>query len=539
MCALLLIVGAVGLQVAAVEAAATPRAADESESESASSEGSSEATFGDEASAQPTSSPTTTPTPQPSPTATGSPAPSQTPTSSGSSPSPTETSSPSPPGLVNLVVGSRARALLVQLGSQVNYVVTVENTGDVALDGVTVINDVPSELDVAGVPVIDEADSINLISVGSREQIVWGFNRIEPGTSLRLPWTAVVVGVGDFSATNNVTAVSPSKVAEGASDIFLAVPGRARVDDTPVTEAPPRTVTRKVVTYVQRRVVTAPETASAEGLPATGVAATGWFWLGTFLLGAGAFLVLLLRARSDQRRTLLLAMAAVMTFAACVSNGTDAPSGSQPEVTEDAASPDTTTDDGSGVGAEVGEDEDEGEQVLGTRVGRDDDETVVPEDDDTIIATDPGDDETEVTFETVPVVSFEPVTISGQPLRIESLGSLSGQNSVSFEWDEGSRQILSATSGIRFTDDPATLVANLGVTRGPIGTIAVLTNATEDRRLEVSGRVVLNISGGGSSTNLASEAIDVILEPGGQVTVPFSYLLPSGSYSVVASFEPN
>jgi hypothetical protein len=55
----------------------------------------------------------------------------------------------------------------------------------------------------------------------------------------------------------------------------------------------------------------------------------------------------------------------------------------------------------------------------------------------------------------------------------------------------------------------------------------------------VQGRLILEVSSGQDSMTLASHDIDQILDPGDSVTADFVFLVPSGSYSISARFEPS
>ena len=512
----------------------------------ASEDESSEATAAEETSAQPTATATSTASPTATPTPSASSA-SPTPAPSSTTPAPVETTPP-PDVPADLAVESRNSGLLAQLGGTVDYVVVVTNRGAETLRGVTITNDVPAELDVAGVPVIDAADTINLITVGSNEQIVWGINALAPGQSVRLPWFAQVVKLGDFAATNSVIATVPRKTVTATSDVYLAAPGSTRVDDGRPVKVKPRTITRRTVTYESRRVATAPDAQAAPGtLPATGVAPLGWVLLGVVILVVGLLLVVLFRPGGDRRRILLALVAGLVTLAACVSGG--------PDATDSAEDPRSVTEKDANVAA--GTEVTPSDEVLGTRVDRDDDAsdegTGNPDqtDDDDGVADNDGDgpvaaddddgDLTEGSFivETVPVETFEVVRIAPEPAPVVPLGSLTGANTMNFEWDEPSRTMASGSSGIIIGDDPASLTTSLSAEQGPIGMAATIRNDSETDRLAVRGRIALQISGTSGSARLTSAPIDVVLEPGGEVTTPFSFLLPSGSYSATAVFLPS
>ena len=541
-----LLIAALAFPMAAFEGAEQPRAS-ASEGEASDAE-MTEATTAETTSAQATATPTTTPssTPSASPSPTPESSPSSTPSPGPSTASPAPVETTPPPAVPDLVVRSQSAGLLAQLGATVEYVVVVTNRGAEAVRNVTVTNDVPAELDVAGVPVVDVADTINLITVGSNEQVVWGINTLGAGRSVRLPWTGQVVDLGDFSATNSVIATAPRSVVTATSDVYLAASGSPRVDDGIPAKVKGRTVTRRTVTYEQRRVATAPDAQAAPGsLPATGVDPLGWVLLGVVALITGIALMILLRPGGDRRRALVALVAALLTLAACVSG--------EPGTTDPVGDAGTETEREAGVAAETDVADDE---VLGTRVDRgngttgpgtgnggstpDDGADANDADDDSPVVTG-SDDGADGTFvvETVPVETIEVVRLAPEPATIVPLGALTGANTVNFEWDEPTRTMGSGTSGIIFGNEAASLTTSLSSERGPIGMASTIRNDSETDRLAVEGRVVLQISGSSGSARLTSSAIDVVLEPGGEVTAPFSFLLPSGSYSATAVFQPS
>ena len=422
--------------------------------------------------------------------------------------------------------------MLAQVGARVLYSVTVTNAGTEELRNVVVIDDVPPELNIYGVPVIDAADSINMITFGSTEQIIWSFDSIAPGRSIRLPWYADVVGSGDLAATNVVTASAGEAPVSSVSDLFLATAGNSRVVTGEPSDPPPaKTVRKRVVTY--RAVPPSADVsdsgtaahAGPDALPNTGIPSSGWLALAALVIGGGAALYLL-GSRPKRHRFSAVLIAAVIALTACVTSGDD-PS----EVGE-------LEDVGSQASVERRGTESD-DQVLGERISRpeqdnDEDESASDEPAVATLTESP----VEVPEEVEAVVSFEVVSITPEPPPVLTLGPLPSQNTVTFDWDEASRQVLSAASSQMVTAGPASLVTELATTSGPIRTVAVLTNES-DSQVEVRGRLTLHVTGTTASTVLTSDPIDVVLEPGGVVTAPFTYLLPSGSYSISAVFAPS
>lgn len=430
------------------------------------------------------------------------------------------------------MVTSEADALLVPMGSRVRYVVTVSNVGDGPLHGVIVTDEVPRELDVFGVPIIDAADSINLIRIGHEEQIVWGFDVLEPGRSIRLPWLADVSQLGDFAATNRATAVADAAPAAASSDLYLAATGPTDVVIGKPAATAPRTVTRRVSVPAVAATTDAAASSAPGTLPATGVDAFGWVALAALLMMVGGAVLGALTSGRRRRPVVALAAAAIVTLTACV--GSD--SGS------DNRSPISGVDTGVSANAQLAPPGVADEDVLGTRISRDEDERGNPTDGTPTAPTDVTVDPPVVTSPIPPddgpatVTSFEVITIAPEPLPVVTLPSVAGENTLTFEWDESTRAIGAAASSRIIRDTPASVLTELSTGPGPINTVAVLTNES-DQRLAVHGQLLLRVSGAAGSTELASDRIDAILEPGGVVTAPFSYLLPSGSYTATAVFE--
>ncbi|MDQ3956716.1 MAG: hypothetical protein M3273_00170, partial [Actinomycetota bacterium] len=106
-------------------------------------------------------------------------------------------------------------------------------------------------------------------------------------------------------------------------------------------------------------------------------------------------------------------------------------------------------------------------------------------------------------------------------------------------WDEPSREILGATSGTRFVEDSSTeLLTDLTTRDGTIVNRVVLRNTASATRLGVKGRFVHEVFDGSHLVaRLRSAPVDVVLSPGGTVSGTFSYLLPTGDYTIQTAFE--
>jgi hypothetical protein len=115
------------------------------------------------------------------------------------------------------------------------------------------------------------------------------------------------------------------------------------------------------------------------------------------------------------------------------------------------------------------------------------------------------------------------------------LDSREGDNTMSFTWAPGTAP--QAASSVRFSPDATEeLLVGLSSRGSRLLAPISLVNVSEDRRLVVQGRLVLQVSSGRRTSTLSSGPIDVVLEPGGETTAVITFSLPAGTYSAKAAF---
>jgi hypothetical protein len=138
----------------------------------------------------------------------------------------------------------------------------------------------------------------------------------------------------------------------------------------------------------------------------------------------------------------------------------------------------------------------------------------------------------------VPVTRIELVQPPAVVLPTQVIGSRAGDSTATFDWDEATRDITQATSSRTLAAGaPTELLTNLDFAQDAIGTEVVLRNLSETERIAVNGTLGLEVQTPTGTTRLTSDPVDVVLEPGGEVTADFSFLLPSGTYSVRGFLE--
>ncbi|MDP9067594.1 MAG: hypothetical protein M3N53_04470 [Actinomycetota bacterium] len=418
---------------------------------------------------------------------------------------------------------SQSSPLLVQVGENSSFSITVANRAETALEDVAVVTEVAPELDVVGVTAIAAADAIQVGRSPTREDIVWIFESLAPGEEVQLSWTGRAVAPGDLEALNVVDAtVEGRSAATSTQNTYLGYVLGVRTDAggevAPVVEH--RTVTKMVPVTV--------EVAGSLGgvLPVTGASPGRLVAVAVGLMTIGALLLVVSRTSRSRRRGLVVVLATVMlTGAACVSDG-----GRPSAIAPDAPAPSPTA---SATPDPAPKDKD---QVLGLRLNRG------PEGSGQGSATDTADEAgaaepattTKVVFEEV--TSVVPVVVSAEELPAETMQSRSGDNTVSLEWTGDA--VATQTSGRRLTAEMADeLLASLRSNGEQLTATVALSNLARDRRLVVRGRLVLDIvSGEGRSSRLTSGPIDVVLEPGEHTAADLSFSLPAGTYGLTGGF---
>lgn len=450
-----------------------------------------------------------------------------------------------------LVVSSRARRMLTQVGSMVRYEVTVSNRGDGDLENVLVVDVAPEEIDVVSVDIVDEVEAVQIGESRGRHDIVWNVGSLPAGRSIELPWDGRATEAGDLRAVNSVRGlVGTTETTRSSTESFLAAEGPRDVDNPPfdpiedkvVTfeDPPPATPAPRAATLA----ATQPQTQAETVLPFTGSSPARLVWAGTLLVLGGALLVAGTRlAGSESRKALGAAVLAGLVCAACVSGGDDpvqeaAPGASAAPATEDPR-------DGEDGDARV-----KGERIVRGRDSEDETATPVPTAPPAAspAPTAPAPIATAPPLVAAPVpspVDPEPIRVveivrTGlEDLPVETLGSRPGDNTITFGWDEAAGGITSASSGTRFVRGRGSdLLTDLSTAGGAIVNRMTLRNTHEAVRLHVQGRLVHEVyEGDRLVARLRSEPIDVVLSPGGEVAARFSYLLPAGQYTVEAAFE--
>ena len=455
-------------------------------------------------------------------------------------------------GTGGLTVESRARRVLSQVGEMVHYDVTVSNEGVADLEDSLVVDVAPMEIDVVSVDLVDEVEAVQIGESGGRHDIVWNVGSLPAGSSVTLPWDGRAVRAGDLKAVNSVRGlVGTTEATRSASESFLAEEGPQAVANPhfePIEE--------RVVTFVDpppsdpdARAATQPGVV----LPLTGVSISRLVVGAVLLLFGGLLLLVGARLAPRASRKAIIATVLVgLAGAACVSGGGDDPTGAAGRVTPRTFGTDDPRDD-------------EEARVKGERIvrGEDEDEdppatpapTPVPPATPAPSAT-PAPPVAPATATPPPVVAAPATGAAPAPdpaplrvvrvvettledLPVQTQGSRTGNNTVSFGWDEAAGGITSATSGTRFVRDGSSdLFTDLTAEDGTVVNRITLRNLEEATRLRVHGRLVHEVyEGTRLVARLRSEPLDVVLAPGGQVSASFSFLVPTGQYTVQAAFE--
>jgi hypothetical protein len=418
---------------------------------------------------------------------------------------------------------TQSSPLLVQVGDTASFASTLSNETAAPVEDVAVVARLAPELDLVGVAQIPEADAISIGSSPRGEDIVWIFETIDPGESIDLNWSGHVSSPGDLEASNRIEALSNGRrLAQSSQSTYLGYVQGVRTERG---ERPAAVVQERVVTKL---VPVSTEVAAAPGgiLPLTGWSPAGVIVFGFALIAAGGLLLL---PGGLPRPSRLVLIAILLLGTACVSEqNTAAPD--RPDV-ESSVTPEPEPEPSGGTGPDQDNKRDEkrGDRVLGLRLdrngeadGRADDAT------DTPLGT-----PTEaVAYETV----TEVVSVTVQPeVTEERLDSREGDNTMSFTWGPGTAP--QAASSVRFSPDATEeLLVGLSSRGSRLLAPISLVNVSEDRRLVVQGRLVLQVSSGRRTSTLSSGPIDVVLEPGGETTAVITFSLPAGTYSAKAAF---
>ncbi len=446
-----------------------------------------------------------------------------------------------------------AEELLVQVGDDAHFNLRVTNPGPHKLEGAVVIGKVPAELGLPAVPILDGVDAVavNTPLGGGTTDIVWVLGELKGGEAIDLPWQAPVQKPGDFRALAEAKLKVPdARAKSAAAETFLATSKRAPADN-PVPLVP-----KKVVTYKSVKVtvpgppVTVPAAeadrvaGAPSGLPNTGSDPLPFVFGGFALIGLGVALAFMPRRRMDPR-ILMLALAVLM--AACVASDPPSDVASQGEEAATTAGPSPSPSPSDTVlGKRIENEEDEGEGQSGGEPDGGQDGGP---------AGDNGNGTAASTSTTLPVPSTvavqpEPVTVTSLVRQVEvvevpaedlpsdRLASRRADNTLTMDWSDGSGIERATSSVLIGPDDGVEIVSSVSEGAGTVEVVVVLRNTTADRRVVVRGRVLHEVTGpGGAAATLSSGPLDIVLNPGGEVTEHFSYLLPTGSYNLGSSFR--
>ncbi|HWL64622.1 MAG TPA: LPXTG cell wall anchor domain-containing protein [Actinomycetota bacterium] len=421
---------------------------------------------------------------------------------------------------------------LAQVGDTVTWTISITNETSADLADVVVVDAVPTEF-----AVLEAATSETTPATIERGFVTWTIPSLPVGAATVLTWDGRVDSLGDLEALNSVTVSAPS-LESTVTDASVFLGGSVDVLVRQSAQKPDWGTEQRTVKLNFNRPPSSVAGGAADAdaapglLPMTGAAVDGWIVLAGLLMLTGA--VLLVRRRS--MRTAATCLLIALVLAACTSDPEDTTQ-ARPEASE---SP--------------GDSED---RVLGKRIERNDagegdgrnelPETELPSDEvaeapseGTDTSDDPGPSADVVAQQPAPQPSTTVVEVPADPPAPVPLAATPGDNTMTFEWDEPSRSVLSAASSrVLRAGAPTELLTALTDPQDHLGARVDLTNITDDRRLHVAGHLVLEVAGAGGTTSFTSDAIDQVLDPGDSVAADFEFLLPSGSYSITARFVPN
>lgn len=470
-------------------------------------------------------------------------------------PSPSVSPSPTPDPLEpegDLELTTSAKELLVQLGGEAHYSVNVTNPGPGVMKGLIVVAEAPQELDLEGVPIVPGVAAATLNRSPDGEDIVWVLDPLRPGASIELPWSGTAVRPGDLRAEASVRAFTDAP--EGPSEEADAVTFLATVDEPPARNPEPH-VQKRVVSYRSvtlpapppaPRYVPPPPPEAAQGapgsLPNTGTDPVPLLAGGIFLILIGSFFAFgpKVRHRADPRA---LAVVMLVLLGACVASQPDVEEGpdeAKAPVTQPEPSPSPEDEvkgirirKGDGKTGAAGTGGEDGAAGNGQDGGESGGEATTPTTTIPVIAVVP-----DAPTRTILVREVEVVEVPVESLPQDVLQTRPADNTVTLEWSEASG-IRSAASSVLISPDTGVEMLT-SVSEGAGRTIHVdvtLRNTAPATRITVRGRILHQVSGQGGGATLRSEPLDVVLNPGGEASEEFSYLLPAGSYTLQSLFQ--
>jgi uncharacterized repeat protein (TIGR01451 family) len=459
--------------------------------------------------------------PSPTPTSSSSPTPSPTPT-------PTATAVPGDP-YVNVSVDRS----IAQVGQTLTYTITVTNPSSATITP-TITNSIASEVQFLS------ATAQPAPSFGSGS-LTWAPTNLAPGATRTLTWQGRVVGIGDLDATNTVTGTG---IAPVETHTYLAQVKGVVLHRSPGEPDWGTHEERKVVFTTEERDVTAPDDVAAQSsgaLPYTGAPVIPLVVLSALLLLGGCMLM-----TQRGRRFSAVGLMLVLVAASCTS---ETPPRDQA----------TQSDEGDEVlGTRIGRDDNEGDGATDTQ-GNDAAENDTAENDTNDNDNNSGDDTADTGGENSPddddpitpaddpapatgpeeVITRDVVTVEvpNDPPAARSLEPSNADNEIFLDWDAATRSIIGASSRAIFrADSPIQFLTSLREGGGSMSAGVTITNVTDAERLLVDGNFVLTISGSAGSIELTSPRLQQVLDPDDQVSAGFEFALPSGSYEIVATY---
>jgi uncharacterized repeat protein (TIGR01451 family) len=463
---------------------------------------------------QPSPQPTPTPTPTPSPTAAATP-----------TPSPTATANPG-----NAYVNVSVDRSIAQVGQTLTYTITVTNPSSAPVSP-TITNSIASEVQFLS------ATAQPAPSFGS-SSLTWTPTNLAPGSTRSLTWQGRVVGIGDLDATNTVTGTG---IAPVETHTYLAQVKGVVLHRSPGEPDWGTHEERKVVFSTEERDATAPDEVAAQSsgaIPYTGAPVIPLVVLAALLLLGGCMFM-----TQRGRRFSAVGLMLVLIAASCTS---EAPPRDQAKQSDEG-------DEVLGTRLGRGDDANEGDETTGTPgndTGENDangnpndngDDTAnadggnVPVDDDPVTPADGPAPATEP--EEVITRNVVTVEVPNDPPVARSLEQSNADNEIFLDWDAASRSIVGANSRAIFrADSPIQFLTSLREDGGGMSAVVTITNVTDAERLLVDGSFVLSVRGSAGSIELTSPRLQQVLDPDDQVSAGFEFALPSGTYEIVAGY---
>lgn len=439
---------------------------------------------------------------------------------------------------------------LQEVGSQIEYEITVKNVGQHPAQAISLVNLVPGEVHVLSAGIAPGVDAVQVGHHKGKEDVVWVISKLNPNKSVRVTYTGVVERPGDLEALNRTRTVSSNAArTESQNRTYLADSGGGGADNPPFDPIREKHVTREKVVerpLVRKRVSTDPSAPGSSELPFTGIDPWATTTFGMLLLVLGVVLVHVSSGNSDRRRVGAASVILLLVAGACITNNADIEPevlGTQitrsPEVpATDAPPTEAPPTDGSGANPGEGPSDpnngpgptDPGNDSSGGNgsPGSDGNGSAAP---DTTLVLVPGD----------PVTTFERkvdfVTVTAGDLPVHQLGSAQGSGTT-FSWDDSAGAITQATSSNSIVEGVASLSAQVSPQGDGMQLIVTLTNVAGQTRLGLSGNLAVEISrGGGGGRVLESGPVDLVLNPQGETTAEFAFRLPTGTYGARALFQ--